>query len=583
VIARDIPGDTFSAANGSWALFQQKGRKLIVDGDVAVEGTATRMYAINGPWLAYLDTDGVLHLHLRENGVELGRWTIKGRLTGIRVTAQGLVTFRTQDGRTWRTSQDMAPIDSTVVKGESVLLEAGAWWVSVAGNKLIRRWRANGTTGVLVSPAFDTHFDAVALPKSNTRTITQDSDGSCYYCEIPPDAAEEPIIVAPPPPAVKPYAKHFWFGCYKDPQNECPRNVTLCVDGSNEFPATGSLVVDEARLVAGSALTPHRAAALYVESVGTDGNLADIEARALSVRAAWKHYGNNRPCPPVIAYVGSKVPTAPIPGVDVVLLEARLTDKVADPEAELDRKIEAALDAGLTFGFVLDSTDGALNGAKPPATDAQIAEWWASRVIAIREFEPACVFVWAWSREYKGVEHGLKAHPQARAWVRAIVDAIPKEGHMSVWGQAQTDLLVRFAQKFAPPTGGDDGARLWTHMAAEQFRYAFGPAWGTKAQSPAHPQSTDAIAYQGPEGFFACDTLFAAGSPDCKLNPHPEAIDITGQHFIAVEPMDHLGEEPPPEDLAARVDALEQQVAEFKAWRERTDRKLTRAGNSLIA
>ena len=91
--------------------------------------------------------------------------------------------------------------------------------------------------------------------------------------------------------------------------------------------------------------------------------------------------------------------------------------------------------------------------------------------------------------------------------------------------------------------GDDDARRTLTRMIAEQIAYEFGPRWGTKAQSPSHPPSKDAIAFQTPDGqLFAWDWQNGA-----TREPFDEPIrhTITGQHFIAVTPKNHLGAPPP--------------------------------------
>jgi hypothetical protein len=121
--------------------------------------------------------------------------------------------------------------------------------------------------------------------------------------------------------------------------------------------------------------------------------------------------------------------------------------------------------------------------------------------------------------------------------------------------------------------GDDDARRTLTRMIAEQIAYEFGPRWGTKAQSPSHPPSKDAIAFQTPDGqLFAWDWQNGA-----TREPFDEPVrhTITGQHFIAVTPKNHLGAPPPtptpPADLQALVAAVQALSEEVRRVRETLD------------
>ena len=152
------------------------------------------------------------------------------------------------------------------------------------------------------------------------------------------------------------------------------------------------------------------------------------------------------------------------------------------------------------------------------------------------------------------------------------------------WTPELKSLLQRFAAKFPAPTAGDESARTWTRHFAEQVCYALGTAWGTKAQTASHPQSTDSLAYRDARAqrLYSWDLLYSSGSPSCKIIYDPSDTDITGQYFIAVSPVNHLATDPPPPpppppsgDLDERVAEVEVLVARiltflsqtFKTWR----------------
>jgi hypothetical protein len=92
---------------------------------------------------------------------------------------------------------------------------------------------------------------------------------------------------------------------------------------------------------------------------------------------------------------------------------------------------------------------------------------------------------------------------------------------------------------------GDDQRRAWTRMVCEQLVYTFGvgSGWGHKASAEGNPPSKDAIAQEQKNGVLYGWDIIQGGS----LTLIPEGIfhDITGQHFIRVNPVDHLGQPAP--------------------------------------
>jgi hypothetical protein len=114
-------------------------------------------------------------------------------------------------------------------------------------------------------------------------------------------------------------------------------------------------------------------------------------------------------------------------------------------------------------------------------------------------------------------------------------------------GKLSTDaqaLIRRFAEKFPVPVSEDD-CRTWVHQLAQQFRFSYGPAWGHKRADPGRPLSSDVIAYQSGAVFVGYDVILDAGTPDRRLVTDGDSIDLTGQVFVPVEPVDHLGDTVP--------------------------------------
>lgn len=115
-------------------------------------------------------------------------------------------------------------------------------------------------------------------------------------------------------------------------------------------------------------------------------------------------------------------------------------------------------------------------------------------------------------------------------------------------------LIARFAVRFPlPPTNPqipvdqrEQACRDWTHLLAQQFRFAFGATWGHKRADPGRPLSSDVIAFWDGRQFLGYDVIVNATAPNQALNANPDPMDLTGQTFVPVEPVDHLGGAPGP-------------------------------------
>lgn len=87
--------------------------------------------------------------------------------------------------------------------------------------------------------------------------------------------------------------------------------------------------------------------------------------------------------------------------------------------------------------------------------------------------------------------------------------------------------------------GHDEQRRHLTQLIVEQTVFSFpGQGWGWKSADPNRPPSKDAIAKKDGARLLAFD-LFDGGTR--KPIQRPDAIDITGQHFIPIIGVNHLG------------------------------------------
>lgn len=115
--------------------------------------------------------------------------------------------------------------------------------------------------------------------------------------------------------------------------------------------------------------------------------------------------------------------------------------------------------------------------------------------------------------------------------------------------RAQAIVDALFAQHEPLAKGTEDDRRALTLMMAQQLCFELGPHWGTKSSSPTNPQSKDALAFRDDVGFLVCFDWQNGG--DREVIRFPTALEIPGQHFIAVFPINHLDvlEIEPPQPL----------------------------------
>lgn len=122
------------------------------------------------------------------------------------------------------------------------------------------------------------------------------------------------------------------------------------------------------------------------------------------------------------------------------------------------------------------------------------------------------------------------------------VDQIPP----AVWATVR-----RFVAAYPWPRG--DGSevyiqslRAWTRRLTEQLRHTHGPEWGHKSTSPSAPASKESIARKIGDDLHVWDMLIGAASGQPVLSGHPSHYHVNDQHFIHVNPVDHLAAAVPP-------------------------------------
>jgi hypothetical protein len=152
----------------------------------------------------------------------------------------------------------------------------------------------------------------------------------------------------------------------------------------------------------------------------------------------------------------------------------------------------------------------------------------------------------------------------------------PEPVSMRLPDSVQQIVNTLYARNYGLAHGTDDERRSLTKLIVEQTVFALpGQGWGWKSADPTRPPSKDGIAKQQDGRLLGFD-LFNGGTR--APNDHPASEDITGQYFIAVAGVDHLGgsvpvpapQTPPPASspdpaLLARIASLEEENRRLEA------------------
>src|SRR5262245_16436058 len=133
------------------------------------------------------------------------------------------------------------------------------------------------------------------------------------------------------------------------------------------------------------------------------------------------------------------------------------------------------------------------------------------------------------------------------------------------------EIVNQLASKNPELVRGDDEARRQlTRLIAEQCRFELGPNWGTKRASATRPLSADVVCTQDP--FIGWDTQIAGGT----IAQFPESIDLTGQVFVPVDPVQHVsGSDRPPNSQRE----IQQQIDALRARLDRLEHEVLRSGD----
>lgn len=98
--------------------------------------------------------------------------------------------------------------------------------------------------------------------------------------------------------------------------------------------------------------------------------------------------------------------------------------------------------------------------------------------------------------------------------------------------QTLGDLLPELLQ------GTDDQRRDLNRMMAEQCGFELGPNWGTKRADHTRPMSKDVICTHEP--FVGWDVQVVDADGVRAIAQMPESLDLSGQVFVPVDPINHL-------------------------------------------
>jgi len=156
-------------------------------------------------------------------------------------------------------------------------------------------------------------------------------------------------------------------------------------------------------------------------------------------------------------------------------------------------------------------------------------------------------------------QNGVTGYPFLGEWLSAYAAAMtaparpvktspPTEGpEMQIPADVMA-LIEEFASVYPIPHGDGSEAWVdealrngWTKKMQEQVCFRFGPDWGSKARDSGEhtPRTKEAIAWNK-NGLHVWDPLIGAGSGRPTLTRDPEYFFVPDQHFIPVDPVDHL-------------------------------------------
>jgi hypothetical protein len=141
---------------------------------------------------------------------------------------------------------------------------------------------------------------------------------------------------------------------------------------------------------------------------------------------------------------------------------------------------------------------------------------------------------------------------------------VPPEPPMSFPIPPRVKVIVQalYERNLDLAHGNDDQRRALILKCAQQVCFELGAQWGTKKSSAGNPPSKDALAH------FDGVTLYGADCFDgtTRKPSVPDAMEpLPGQVFIAVTPLDWLGEPTPPPPPDGDIAALKVKFAKLDA------------------
>lgn len=164
------------------------------------------------------------------------------------------------------------------------------------------------------------------------------------------------------------------------------------------------------------------------------------------------------------------------------------------------------------------------------------------------------------ARDYPSIDHllvfsdqnratGLNDHPELRPYWKELYEGITGEPGMSdvkIPQKVRDNINALYELHKDLSEGTDDQRRELMKLITEQNRYDLGFQHGWKSADPNRPPSKDAIAYSvtgdDSAGVYIAD-VFNGATREPSI---PENYDFSNQHFIPMDPVNHLGSQPEP-------------------------------------
>lgn len=150
----------------------------------------------------------------------------------------------------------------------------------------------------------------------------------------------------------------------------------------------------------------------------------------------------------------------------------------------------------------------------------------------------------------------------------------------------RTRYIAMFGLPHGTPETIDEIARQWSIQFAEQVRFETKDAqWGMKRADPGRPIGKDTIAHFDGLKLLIWDLFTGTGTGSPSLNVDPESEDVTGQVFVPVQAVDHLGPAPtptPPPPTTTLADYFAFRDVIVRLYREELSRDVIADPDALV-